>query len=178
MLPRIIKFQYDRTIDYTRMVDEPCPRCGGSVYRILENNDEVFCTRPFCRFHDFINHHLYNTIIEKLTFDIIHHSHQGSFVKITNDKELHKFITFDRNRRYSNCHLPVMFVDDFEKGEYIIRDLKLNEEYWNSIDDTIKQYCGLTRNTFYDMRSPIIARYYNLQHLVESGWTPNHDIQL
>lgn len=178
MLPSLIKAQFGRTIDKSRLVNDPCPKCGGPVYRVLENNDEAFCVKAFCNFHSYIDHSLYNTFIEKIEYDVDYRSQPCKFVDAAEEHVSKELITFNRNSRYPGCTLPVMFVDDFKKGEFVIYDLKLNEAYWNSIPDYVKRYCGMTRNHFYDLNSQAIARYYNLQHLVESGWTPNHDIKI
>lgn len=51
MLPIIIKKIYGFSIDY-RFPEGPCPRCGGEVYHIYDDDYVVFCTAPFCKWHD------------------------------------------------------------------------------------------------------------------------------
>lgn len=161
MIPFLIKLEFGLTIDKSRRFGQPCPKCGRTPYRVLENDDDVFCINVLCDFHGTIDHSVMEEKLARLKRD-------ASYV--LRMPHLNHYITFYDNDLFPNCKQPIMFIKDYDNGDFIIRDAQINEELYARLEAK-----GASRGECVDAGSPIIARYYSLEQLVDDGWLSTHD---
>lgn len=152
MLESIVKLKYGYTIDTNNTEDAPCPLCGGVVCHVLEDSHMVFCTKASCSFHDKTNDGYWDkVIIDRFTYLI---QYPPVFLK-----------RLDYN--YSSFKRPFLIKEDLQLGKFIVRDFRLDEEWYNS---EFARRAGLSEDQCYLTNSPIVAKYASLKLLVKDGW--------
>lgn len=152
----VIKLKYGLTIDPNQQHFEPCPKCGGVVCGVIENNDDVFCVNTFCDFKDTLDHSFVDRFIER--FEYIRSWGGPMF--------------FNSNYRYPNVTHPFITKEDLAANRYIIREFIIDQDHYYS---KAARRAGVSPSRCYKQDCPIIARYGNVRLMVEDNWKPNKD---
>lgn len=152
----VIKLKYGLTIDPNQQHFEPCPKCGGVVCGVIENNDDVFCVNTFCDFKDILDHSFVDRFIER--FEYIRSWGGPMF--------------FNSNYRYPNVTHPFITKEDLRENKLVIREFVLDHERYTS---QIGRRAGLSPSRCYKENCPIIARYGSVRLMIEDNWKPDKD---
>lgn len=152
----IVKLRYGLTIDTSNQHFEPCPKCGGVVCGVKENNDDVFCMNTFCDFKDTLNHSYADPLIER--FEYI--------------KSWGGPMFFNTNYQYPSVKHPFITKEDLQENKLIIREFVLDHEYFTS---PAGRRAGVSPGRCYKQNCPIIARYGSVNMMIADNWKPNKD---
>ncbi len=150
MLPIIIRLTTDYSVDWNYPEKQRCPKCGGKVYHVKEDDYTVYCTSIWCNWHD-------ETKCRKgIDFQVL--MHQRICAEF---EEAYKFggcIRLKENRKYPLCKNPVIIMDDVLGYRYIIRELDFEEYHVHGV---------------YNKESQPIVTYRTLDEMVKDGWKPD-----
>lgn len=144
MIERIIKHKYGYTLNKNRLVNERCPRCGGFVYRTVENPLMCFCTSAFCLFHD--------TTDDEDDLTPSQRYRMGVFL---NAMDCGRAIYLANNSRYPEYQHCVIRKSDVNNRLFIVRE-------WEGD--------GLYFDPEFDKPSRIVRTYSSLEKLVADNW--------
>ena len=149
MLPFVIKLRTGYTIDYNHPGEDRCPRCGGKVYHINEDNYIVVCTAMTCSWHD-------RTFYPK---GVSYYEAQKQQLRNQFEEAFlpGRCIHLRYNSKYPSCKNPVIIMIDACNYRYIIRDFDFN----SGLDFFDGSYSEET--------TPIV-NYTTLDELINDGW--------